>query len=261
MKASVISPTRFLQDFSIYKDNKYHMVLAHRFLTDRVYKDFYITQRERGAYIILDNGACELKSSISDNKLVEAIRTLKPNLMVLPDVLNDGEATIQRSFQFLNSYKSLLKEHKTDLVAVPQGTTLSEWLASFDIFYRSPAIKVLGISSVKALNVELKAYFDRSDALEFLMNKGYPFTDKKVHILGMGDSGHEEMKKLQRFKFVEGIDTSAPVVHGYYSVKFTHGNNYKKIPLYLPDDLQVMSPEQIELIKHNIDVIYDSRSS
>ncbi len=249
----------FLEDFSAFGANNYHMVLAHRYLTDEKYRDFYLQARKVPAStIILDNGACELKASIESSELYQAIRSLRPDYLVLPDVIDDGSSTTERSLKFLDQYSDITSELGIKFMGVPQGLRENEWINSFDVFYTDDRIAMIGISNVAALNKIGKKDFTRVDAINVLQQKGYGFENKKVHILGMGDSGHMEIEALKCISFVEGIDTSAPVVHGYYGVKIIEGNTYKKIPIYLPDDLDHLDQNQYDLIISNLKVMINA---
>ena len=259
MQLAIISPTSYLEKFTTFNGNNYYMVLAHRYLTDPIYRKFYDKKRlKTGSIIILDNSACELDSALSDQKLIQVISNLKPDIFVLPDVLDDSAKTLERTLNFITKYNKLIKRKKKDIryIAVPQGKTFTSWMKSFDMFYKNNNIDMIGLSNVSSLNIKGIQSFDRIDAIKFLECSGYTFNNKNIHILGLGDSGHLEIGRMSKFQYIEGVDTSAPIVHGYYDVLFQNHIEYKKINQYLPDDLSTMTKEQIQRIYFNLGLLY-----
>lgn len=252
MKVAIITPTKHL-DLTLLYGNSYHMVLAQRFISDPVYKDFYLAQKNTGATVILDNGACELKSSIENKTLRNVALELKPDYLVLPDVLDDSEQTYKRSTDFIDENQDL-KDLGIKYIAVTQGTNNDEWLDCFYAWLRSDQVDVIGISNVKAMNTDNIDGFNRKNAIEILIRSGRYKGQKEIHILGLGDSGHIEIAQLEGYNFIEGVDTSAPIVHGASGIKFENGKVYSKITKYLPDDIEI-DKKRLPLIKHNISIL------
>ena len=85
MNLALISPTKYLSEFTnVSNNNNYYMVLAHRYYKDKNYKGFYEgLSKNPENFVILDNGACELKASIDGRKLFGIASELKDRKSVV----------------------------------------------------------------------------------------------------------------------------------------------------------------------------------
>ncbi|MDO8570115.1 MAG: hypothetical protein Q7R97_00835 [Candidatus Daviesbacteria bacterium] len=253
MNVAIISPTAYLNELSCYRKNSYHMVLAQRVLEDEHYANFYNLYK---GFTILDNGACELKRSIHFEALLKVIELIHPNVAVLPDILGDSEATLKLSNLFLNKISQKDCENLI-FMGVCQGQTKKEWLTSFNFFAKHDKVKMIGISNTEAMFKADKNTFSRVQTLKYLLDHNLLPQNKKIHLLGLPDSGHLELFKMKQYNCVEGVDTSAPVVHGTAGISFKENLSYKKIRQYL-DSATILNKRQIALIKQNIDVLFVS---
>ena len=255
MQLAVIAPNNYLRQFSAYLGNKYYLVLAHRFATQQVYKEFFLQERKTpGTTIILDNGACELGESIPAKKLESIAIELQPDYLVLPDKLHDGVRTLELSQLFLNLVH-LDKLPNTKFIGVVQGRTKSEWLETLKQLTENPMISVIGISSTNAVYDKKKTYYPRIRTLKYLTSHKL-LGEKPVHILGLDDSGNFELNNFKQYPFIEGADSSAPVVHGAKGIVIHKTRRYQKIREYLPDDA-TFTTNQVSLIERNIRVLLD----
>lgn len=258
MRLAIIAPNAYLQDFSAFHNNSYHLVLAHRFNSEPEYRSFYIEQRKKTySFIILDNGACELGESINNGTLLETASVLRPDVLVLPDVLHQSQATIARTEKFIESYKHQNKI-KCKLMAVVQGKTRKEWLSTLSSFTSNPYIDMIGISSTNAVYPKTKNYYTRIKTLRYLHQRQL-IGKKKIHMLGLDDSGHFELRHFSKYSFIEGADSSAPVVHGAKGIKIYKNKRYEKIRTYLPSDA-ILTKEQVLAVKANLQVFFDMAS-
>lgn len=249
MNFAVIAPTKYLKDFCLIDENKYHMILAHRALRDNVYAAFYKSLPPEH-FKILDNSACELKKSINSEDLLRAYELVKPNVLVLPDTLSDSARTISASFKFLDSFYGRID---VDFMGVVQGNTRKDWLNCFSLMNKDERISYLGVSSTKPFFSGSK--FPRVKTIEYLVKRGLLSDNKKIHLLGLGDSGHMELNLLKKYSFIEGCDSSAPIVHGANMIQFSYSNAYRKIQGYL-DPLCSLSQRQKDMCTKNTKLIY-----
>lgn len=256
MRLSIIPPTKYLSEFAKFNGNGYHMVLAQRFLDDDVYAHFYIEERKNGGFLILDNGACELGCSLPGAMLFEAASKLSPNVLVLPDELNNSENTMDMSGNFLKEFAKSLDE-SVSYMGVVQGRTKDEWLTCFKFFADHDKVPVIGLSNTNAMFPSDTYEFSRIETINFLSDNNMIPANKSIHLLGLNSSGHMELKKLRNLDFIEGADSSAPVVHGYHGVRIVEDVPYKKIPSYLYSGI-TLDEGQISLVKDNLRVFYDS---
>jgi len=99
-----------------------------------VYREHYQKQRLHGAYLILDNSAHEYKEGINAAKLLRQAMRVRAQEIVVPDVLDDGPATVERAMQALEEWyegDSAEDMHELNpcLMYVPQGKDKEEyWL-------------------------------------------------------------------------------------------------------------------------------------
>lgn len=68
-----IVPVKYLNDLAVLSHS--HLVLA-QWLDNKRYLNFYRKMRERGDFIILDNGCAELGHSLPIEELVEKLQLL-----------------------------------------------------------------------------------------------------------------------------------------------------------------------------------------
>jgi hypothetical protein len=226
------------------------MALAHRILADSEYKKYYQNLDRLRSWTMIDNGACELGISIPSEKLFKAALQINASVIVLPDKLNDASTTLSLISEFIHEYKDRLNNFK--LMAVVQGTSRNEWLSCYKEYMNNPDINIIGISNTEAIFSNQKYSFNRVKTIEWLVKNNLVLKDKPIHLLGLPGSGHLELKKLNKFNFIEGVDTNAPVVHGFNGIKFLNSKKYNKIPYYLDNHIEI-SNDQLNLIKFNID--------
>lgn len=130
MKAALIPPIPELDKFEHYG---IHLILSH-LLEDPRYVDFYQRRRDRGDYLILDNGAHENGAGESPESLLRKADTLGVQELVLPDVLFDRRGTIERTKQMLRwiagpGWEAYCRSGCPRLMMVPQGKDRSDWAA------------------------------------------------------------------------------------------------------------------------------------
>lgn len=185
-----------------------HLVLAH-LLENKEYLDFYKKQRERGAYLVLDNGVIETGTPQIDESKVKA---LHPREVVAPDYLYDAERTCFESAKFAGLIKSEFPSMK--VMCVPQGDSPKEYLICLKTFANAPWCDVIGIGKAASLALTPKVarptqpipsfvVAGRHRALTYLLELR---VKKPVHILGL--SHPNELRVYSAFPNVRSVDTS-----------------------------------------------------
>ena len=71
--------------------------LVHLLPKNRLYRCKFKEAIERGREVILDNSVFELGTHFDMGEFAYWVNEMKPTYYILPDVLNDGKATIQRA--------------------------------------------------------------------------------------------------------------------------------------------------------------------
>lgn len=254
MKIAFIGPTKHLKEFSCYKDNSYHMILAQHIIGDEKYREFYEERRRKGDFLLLDNGAYEFGQSVNKEVLIKAALLSQPNLLVLPDKRGFKKETIEMSYDFLNTLKHEIPKH-TRIMAVTQGSNRADWLSCFLQFANDPDIDTIGISSTHGFLPRETHYFSRAETIEYLAENDLIPKGKTIHLCGVGNSGHIELERLKKFEFIEGVDTSAPVIHGLNNVRIIKNEKYTKILDLLDFDMEV-EKSKYPIILENLDLFY-----
>lgn len=220
MKVAIITPVPLLSKYGT--SSNYHMALTHLVLDSICHKEengyyghFYRLRHHFGDYIILDNSIIELGSALDINQVLIAAKEIGADEIILPDVFQDGEATIKTVKEAL---KVLPDECPYKLMAVPQGKTLDEWLdCYFQLMEMTEPrkIDVIGIPKVTSSFITggrawLCNYLDQ--------NKWY---DPKVeyHLLGIWDNPIEILYE-SRFKWIRGVDSCIPILCGQHGIEF-----------------------------------------
>ncbi len=124
------------------------MALTHLVLTDDTYADFYRQRGDAGVTVILDNSAYELEETTGQGMDVSAVlraaTRIHATVVICQDVLYDSALTISATRRFMaeagdSSYR---------FMAVPQGTTRTEWLDCYDILATMPGVDMIGLSKL-----------------------------------------------------------------------------------------------------------------
>lgn len=127
MKVTPIPPIAHLEGFGT---GSMHLLLAH-LCDDPVYIRHYKRQRLLGAYLILDNSAHEFKAGGTPEELAAFARILRTQEVVVPDVLDQGPATVERATDALETWfergANLMGTLNPSLMYVPQGVTSDEY--------------------------------------------------------------------------------------------------------------------------------------
>jgi hypothetical protein len=105
MYVSHESPISFLEESRSYND--YDYALVHLFETHPKYYQFFKDSIKLGRQVLLDNSIFELGESFDSEKFAKYAEELKPSFYIVPDVLEDGYATIKSFSEFISKYPDL----------------------------------------------------------------------------------------------------------------------------------------------------------
>lgn len=126
MKAALIPPISGLDRFG---NGNFHLLLSH-LLKNRRYFRHYERQRRKGAYLVLDNSAHEFGAGDDPEVLMFNAVAIGAQEVVVPDVLENGPATVQMAVDSLETWfeqKYNIKTLFPALMYVPQGKDFAEW--------------------------------------------------------------------------------------------------------------------------------------
>lgn len=104
------------------------------------YAAHYKRERERGAYLVLDNSAHEFKQGQAAADLLEHAVFLNAQEVVVPDCLENGPQTVELAIQTLEMWYEGDTQEMVDLnpalMYVPQGKDEAEWKTCFEELIR-----------------------------------------------------------------------------------------------------------------------------
>ncbi len=187
--------------------NDYDYALAH-LMGIPEYKSFFQESLKMGREVLLDNGACELGESFNVDTYAKMIEELKPTRFVLPDKLNDKDATIRMHLEFLEKYPHLLEFSKP--IGVMQGKCYEDLAECYSQL--APKCAYIGVSFLSdAFNRGLGLDKMRPHFCEwFLQQKAYKDCPRPMHLLGTYDA-REFTAEVYENEAFQSLDTSNPV--------------------------------------------------
>lgn len=198
MKAALIPPKGC---YHTALESDYHLVLA-QLRYDKEYLNTY--RQEPVGYIIVDNGAAE-GATVCDEELMEAASLFRADEIVVPDVMQNAEATLQRAEEFMTKFGDA--EYRFMLVA--QGRTRQEIEKCIKVYRRNWADAVIGLPRhlLETLN-------NLSARVSLLRHIEERYGQIEVHLLGTNPIHPVEVRRLAaQHPWVRGIDSSMPYNH------------------------------------------------
>lgn len=228
MKAALIPPVPELPLFGV---GTFHLLLSHLFKRPG-YLKHYKAQRQMGAYLVLDNAAHENTSGEDPLTLVEKALAINAQEIVVPDVLEDGPATVEAAVTAVEAWfenSEVMREYNPALMYVPQGKDLDEWkqcLNELCLLHTYTARKYkLSRDFVIGVSKDYEVWDGGLPSL--LSNFIMPYRETAlqnglrmhVHMLGWGRKLWGLRELAHSFPWVRSTDSAKPFVyamHGTY---------------------------------------------
>lgn len=253
MKIAHEAPLSIFDRVQVLTD--YDYALVHLFEENEEYYNTFVKAKKDGREVLLDNSIFELGTAFESDTYADWVVKLKPDWYIVPDVLDNANATIDSFDSFMLTYPDLPGK----VIAVAQGDTYDELVACYRyLAYDSRVDKValsfnhpffqtmqppLGNKYYRMMRGRQKAIADmlRDD----IINK-----DKPHHLLGCGLP--QEFEEYKDHKWIDSMDTSNPVIHGMKGITYSpYGLNTKEsVKLFTLIDENVV--DKWEDIEYNI---------
>lgn len=183
----------------------FHLLLAHEVeQAPDEYAELF-KDRPEEHIILMDNGTVELGAPVSPNVMEDAVRAVAPNVIILPDVIGDMEATIKIVKKFAKQYKELRDTYNCELMGVIQGKTQTQLIECADEIDKATKCDAFGIP--RWITKEM------GSRMGITMNIQFAFTSKQIHLLGFSNNLIDDIS-CARIPGIRGIDSSLPVVLG-----------------------------------------------
>ena len=260
IKISHESPLSMLEVSRTYNDYDYGLV--HLFENHPEYFQFFKNSLSHGRTVLLDNSIFELGHAFDADKYLEWINRLNPTEYIIPDTLENCDATIKQARDWMT--QNMLRGPVTNskIIGVIQGTTYGELVKCYT------ALDTMGVdkiaisfdysyyqSAFSCQNVWVSYAMGRVLTLNKMLKDGVINTDKPHHLLGCAHPREYSFYNSPEFNWIESLDTSSPIVHGIKKVGY--GDlfaGWTKEKTKLVDLLDcVPDAEQEQWIKFNIE--------
>lgn len=233
-------PLTMLQNGDEAKYNDYGYALVHLFETNADYYNYYVDTLKQGRTVYLDNSIFELGTAFDPDRFVFWLKKLAYDsdsnniIYIVPDVLDDSQATIESAKSFFRKYP-LLPGKK---MCVMQGTSYSELVDCYE-YFKALGTDYYGVSfNCKAYDNQFPSVENtlerwklaRQDFVTFLYHHDPCCNNKTLHLLGcaLPDEFKYYTQTPHLEKFIKSIDTSNPIVHGMLSIRYEQDFGLKR---------------------------------
>ena len=255
------TPIAMLQESLKYNDYEY--VLAHLYNAEPEYKAFYKKAVKNKRHVLLDNSIFELGESFDPIEYTKIIQDLRPTEYIVPDVLEDSDATIAK-FEYWK--ENHLNEVQGIPIGVVQGKTYKDIKNCMKFMIENVDRIAISFDYSYYLTIGRgdsdweKLADGRCRMIEMLKDDLLLPYNKSYHLLGC--SLPQEFLHVNSFKFVkkmfDSMDTSNPIVHGILGHRYEGEDGIRGLPdkqKILLADLIHSKPnkKQLEDIKYNVD--------
>lgn len=197
--------------------------LVHLFEENKQYLEMFEKARDEGREIILDNSVFELGESFRSSDFAFWVRNFRPTWYIVPDVLNDAHATVRRFKSFIKKFPNLPGKR----IGVVQCSSVDEAAWCYKMLEPDCDMVAFSFDSdfyTQQLHLKTKWHsmmMGRKYLLEGLRDSGVININKPHHLLGCALPQEFAMYKEKGWEWIYSVDTSNPVVHGLYNIRYT----------------------------------------
>tara|TARA_B100000575_G_scaffold24030_2_gene16341 strand:- start:4050 stop:4862 length:813 start_codon:yes stop_codon:yes gene_type:complete len=237
----------------VQKVTDYDYALVHLFDESEEYYNKFVKAKEDGREIILDNSIFELGSAYNGDSYADWISKLEPDWYIVPDVLDDGDATVASFDNFVGTYAGL----RGKVIAVAQGDNYNDFVNCYSYLSNNPCVDKVAISfdskffpPVVGENKWYRYMVGRQNMIAQLLEDGIINKNKPHHLLGCGLP--QEFIAYQNYDWIDSVDTSNPVIHGLHDIKYQEDGLYAKYPTKLYTLMNENVVDKLEKVLYNI---------
>ena len=213
MRFSPVAPIHILEGLALKGREyigDYFLLLAHDVLENAArYEKFF--EGRKNDFIIMDNSVIELGTSCTAAVLLEAAKIVGANVVVVPDVLQDGQQTIEATYAFMEGWNVVKYSPRPELMMVPQGNDIGDYMRCVEQIVPEYAhlVKWIGI----ARNLTDRVFPTRRMAVAYLHTYMQMFRDKpKLHMLGFSENVEDDIDTCNKMRrLIQGIDSAVPL--------------------------------------------------
>ena len=197
--------------------NDYEYILPYFYYRYPEYKEFYLQCKAEGRFSILDNGLFE-GETYTDDKLVELINEVNPDVFIIPDEWDDWSRTYEHARKWATLALDNPSLYNTKFMVVLQGNSYDEirrlYKLSYDLGYRYFAFNHSSSAYNKLFPHKNKLVSKMMGRIQIvhLMSELMEKDDVYVHLLGA--SLPQEFMYYDGYDFLKSVDTSNPILVG-----------------------------------------------
>lgn len=203
----------------------YCYALVHLFESEPEYFQYFVNSLKIGRKVLLDNSIFELGEAFDSDKFAQCIITLLPTEYIIPDVLEDSEATMANVDKWLKEYKRL----PGTKIGVVQGKTYQDIVNCYK--FMVDKVDKIAISFDYSLYDYIgvgesrfeKCATGRPRLIAQMLRDYIIEVDAPHHLLGAALPSEFSFYKKHNLDFIETLDTSNPVVHGLKMIEYNPG--------------------------------------
>ena len=264
MKVSHESPVSILDYSKEYNDFDYCLVhLLHQnagSLEQLNYYNYYKSARSLyNREVLLDNSIFELGKAFNSQSFYDSALDIKPNMFIVPDVLEDADGTVESWNNFEPKTDSLKSSFYTKSIGAVQGKT---WKDLVDCYkFMSDNADMIAISFDFSYyqmtgygKNELERYCSgRQRFIMDLINNNVWDWNKPHHLLGCSLAKEFRFYVDRNVYNIVSCDTSNPIVAAIYGLKYDADYGLTNKPTTKLADLitHKITDDQLELVKYN----------
>jgi hypothetical protein len=234
--------------------NDYDYLLPHLLDKHADYKQYFLESKEKGRFVIMDNGLFEgVTHTVTD--LLEKINLIEPNIFIVPDAWNDSTTTV-RNAKYWTQFKT---PFKTKLMVVLQGTTVNEiemlYRQCVDLGYTHFAINHSSIvyqSLCDSPIVIANQSVGRVILINHLLNEKLIKDHHYIHLLGASTPQEFTFYRDNLPNLINSVDTSNPIICGALGKMYSEIGMLEKPDNKIEEFMEQDLTPQLETIKFNI---------
>ena len=258
VKVSHESPISILDISRTYNDFDY--ALVHLFEVHPTYYDYFKSARSTyNREVLLDNSIFELGKSFDPDKYFFAAKDLQPNMFIVPDVLEDAQATMLSYKNFRTKTKELKETFLTKAIGAVQGSTWHDLKSCYKFMsYEADMIAISFDFSYYHVIGEGKTPLERfcSGRQRFIMdliNNGVWDWSKPHHLLGCSLAKEFRFYVDRNIYNIVSCDTSNPIVAAIHGLKYDADYGLQSKPTTKLADLitHEFTHDQFDLVTYN----------
>jgi hypothetical protein len=247
------SPISILDESLNYND--YCYALVHLFETHQNYYDFFQRAKLQNKEIYLDNSIFELGESFDHYKYAAWIGRLKPNIYIVPDVLEDAAGTIQYWLDWEKDYPVPFSRQ----MGVVQGKT---WKDLVDCYrFMSECADMIAISFDYSYyettgygKNKLECFSSgRQRFIRQLIDEGIWNWNKPHHLLGCSLAREFRWYVDNNIYNIQSVDTSNPIVAAMHDMSYNSEHGLTTKPTTLLADMidHDITDTELERVRYN----------